>query len=504
MFVANGDEDIIQLHNNTLNEGLYIGITAPGPTRYFMVYPHWPSGIACGYNMSNADFNMFLKKGDCFTTDKTLMMVYSGAQDDQVVRNQFREMIRYELPQTVDNGEPMYCTWLPFLKNINEELLLDMAERAAKMGFKYFVVDDGWFVEGNWAVDTDKFPNGLEVISEKVKALGMKFGLWFNIGTDYGVLGSAPEDNAINYHGKVKTFGSSDTVMTRCLASVHRDKAIEKLIQLTKQYGVDYFKLDFSSIVSPYGIIPLGCHATNHAYHNDFSDSVFAQYQALNFLKDSLKKKFSDLIIDFSFETYGTDSPSIGALISSELQHITNCNTMHPELLDAFRIRQTVYNYSSLLPIERILGSLINIEGEHAVEHFMTPFTGAPLAAGDLRNVSPEDSEKISKIATEWEQLNSDTQLKEFYKVRGKLELTHNDWDGFARFNSLGNGMLFIFQNKFDSSSISLQLEFPKKELKFYDAISKEYLGTYSEKQLKSGVTLDLFTNTNCRSIIFS
>ena len=49
-----------------------------------------------------------------------------------------------------------------------------------------FVVDDGWFGArhsdraglGDWTVNPEKFPNGLEELIDRVHALGMDFGLW--------------------------------------------------------------------------------------------------------------------------------------------------------------------------------------------------------------------------------------------------------------------------------------------------------------------------------------
>ncbi len=49
------------------------------------------------------------------------------------------------------------------------------------------VLDDGWFGKrnddcsglGDWFVNTDKLHGGLGALAEKINALGMKFGLWF-------------------------------------------------------------------------------------------------------------------------------------------------------------------------------------------------------------------------------------------------------------------------------------------------------------------------------------
>ncbi len=499
---AVSDADILQIHHRVLDEGLFIGNSAPGPLRHFMVYPNWPSGISCGYNMSSADFNIYLQAGEEFVSDRALLMLYAGAQDDQQVGNQWRTMIRRELPLSADDGAPMYCTWLPFMKNIDEALLFELIERAAALGFGYFVIDDGWFTDDSWAVDREKFPNGIKVIADRIKALGMKFGLWFNIGNDYGAPDSRPEDNALDYHGEVKLFGFSGSYRTRCMASRHRDFLVDKLSQLTDDYGVDYFKLDFSSVCSPYGMMPYGCHSTQHAYHRDYSDSIIAQYRSMKYFRERLKEQYPELIIDFSFEAFGTEAPSIAALQFSELHHITNLNTMQPQVMNALKIRHTLYNFSTMLPVERLLGSLIGVEGRYGVENFLSTFIGAPLAAGDLRTLATADSREIAAVAKVWRQLNKEAVLTEFYRLRGRRDIADHDWDGFARYNVNGNGILFIFKNFCRGNEIILELRFAEQPLTFSDTAGNE-LGRYSAAELKAGIKVDWLKEFTCCAIVF-
>ncbi|WP_244857702.1 alpha-galactosidase [Agromyces archimandritae] len=64
--------------------------------------------------------------------------------------------------------------------------LLDLAERAADIGVERFVLDDGWFSGrrddtsglGDWHVDGDVWPGGLHPLVDRVRELGMQFGLW--------------------------------------------------------------------------------------------------------------------------------------------------------------------------------------------------------------------------------------------------------------------------------------------------------------------------------------
>lgn len=85
-----------------------------------------------------------------------------------------------ERPILINNWEATYF-------NFNEEKILSIAETAKDLGIELFVLDDGWFGKrnddtsslGDWFEDKEKLPNGIQGLSEKIDALGMKFGLWF-------------------------------------------------------------------------------------------------------------------------------------------------------------------------------------------------------------------------------------------------------------------------------------------------------------------------------------
>lgn len=64
--------------------------------------------------------------------------------------------------------------------------LLRLVEKAAQVGVERFVLDDGWFTGrrsdraglGDWTVDPAVWPDGLTPLADRVRALGMEFGLW--------------------------------------------------------------------------------------------------------------------------------------------------------------------------------------------------------------------------------------------------------------------------------------------------------------------------------------
>lgn len=83
-------------------------------------------------------------------------------------------------PILINNWEATYF-------DFNEEKILKIAGQAAELGIEMLVLDDGWFGKrdgdcsglGDWFVNLDKLPGNLSSLSEKINAMGMKFGLWF-------------------------------------------------------------------------------------------------------------------------------------------------------------------------------------------------------------------------------------------------------------------------------------------------------------------------------------
>ncbi len=432
-----GDEDLVRCHNPLLNEGFIMGNTAPGPLRFYLIYPHW-SNMRNGYSQGAAAFAKHLSKGEKFATDAALLAFYEGALDDPNTVNAFRELVRRGLPPMVNPEGVMYCTWLPFLKNINEQLVKDLMAQASDFGFRYFVLDDGWFDGNDWEVDKVKFPNGLEPLRETAEKLNLKFGLWFNVGTDYGMKEPGYANGAKLADGRYKYSGER---IIQCFGSAHRERMLAKLTALVEQYRLDYFKLDFSNIVSPYGVLSWGCHYNNHEHHRGYNDSFIAMYRGMKYMREELKKRFPHLTIDFSFEVFGPARPNIAALEFSELNHVSNYSARDLSVTNIVKVRKSFYQWSGMLPPERILYGLLTIREERGDEYLLTSFMGAPLVAGDLRELSPELRAKLQLYTQTFHELSAEAPLTEY-------EIVANEpgFDGFRRYNAkTGKGFLCLF-----------------------------------------------------------
>ena len=64
-----------------------------------------------------------------------------------------------------------------------------MMNDIASMGGELFVMDDGWFGDkyprkggdtalGDWIVDTEKLPHGIQGLIDTAEKNGIKFGIW--------------------------------------------------------------------------------------------------------------------------------------------------------------------------------------------------------------------------------------------------------------------------------------------------------------------------------------
>ncbi|MGN0180102.1 MAG: alpha-galactosidase [Monoglobaceae bacterium] len=133
-------------------------------------------------------FAWSLKEGEQFETPETVM-VYSGSglgemsrtyhdlYRTRICRGKFRDAVR---PVLVNNWEATYF-------DFNEEKILDIVDIAAQLGIELFVLDDGWFGKrnsdtcslGDWVVNKEKLPNGIDGLADKVNQKGLQFGLWF-------------------------------------------------------------------------------------------------------------------------------------------------------------------------------------------------------------------------------------------------------------------------------------------------------------------------------------
>ncbi len=143
-------------------------------------------------------------------------------------------------------------TWEAVYFDHDPAALSRLARLAHSVGVERFVLDDGWFAGrpndrsglGDWVVDTQKWPHGVQELSGLVHELGMEFGLWFepemaNRDSDLArrhpewILG-VREDAAQWRHQLVLD-------LTRAEVRAH---LLERIDSAVSELGVDFIKWD--------------------------------------------------------------------------------------------------------------------------------------------------------------------------------------------------------------------------------------------------------------------
>ena len=177
-------------------------------------------------------------------------------------------------------------TWEAVYFSHDEATLKRLADRASAVGVERFVLDDGWFHErrddtrglGDWWVDPQVWPNGLDGLAEHVHGLGMEFGLWFepemvNLDSDLArehpdwIL-AAPEAVPYREDLSYRTQYVLDLANPDAYAHVHGQMA-----DLIGRLHVDYIKWDHNrEVTEPIHDGRFGLHEQTEACYRLFDD----------------------------------------------------------------------------------------------------------------------------------------------------------------------------------------------------------------------------------------
>lgn len=147
---------------------------------------HNTTRITVGINPSGFDWK--LEAGESFQTPEAVM-VYS-ADGLNAMSQTFHRLYRKRLARGYWRDRPrpiLNNNWEATYFDFTEDRLVEIASKAKECGVELFVLDDGWFGKrnndyaglGDWFANKDRLPNGITGLSERIEALGMKFGLWF-------------------------------------------------------------------------------------------------------------------------------------------------------------------------------------------------------------------------------------------------------------------------------------------------------------------------------------
>ena len=165
--------------------------------------------------------------------------------NNHIVRGQWKNR---ERPMLFNNWEATFF-------NFDEGKLLKLAKNAKDLGMELFVLDDGWFGErnsdnaglGDYNINTKKLPHNLKNFADKIRSMGLEFGLWFEpemVNPDSNLYREHPE-YAIRHPDRQPLLGRNQMVLDLCKKEV-RDHIVDNVSRILDESDISYVKWDMN------------------------------------------------------------------------------------------------------------------------------------------------------------------------------------------------------------------------------------------------------------------
>lgn len=238
-----------------------------------------------GINEDNSEYH--LKKGEKFVTP-ALALTYSKEGLSGASRNFHRWGRTYKLMHGNIERKILLNSWEGVYFDINQKGMDQMMNDIASMGGELFVMDDGWFGDkykrktdnsslGDWVVDTEKLPEGIEGLLRDAKKHGIKFGIWIEpeMTNSVSELYEKHPDWIIKAPKRDAVLGRGGTQLVLDLANPKVQDFCFSIVDnlMTKYPEIDYIKWDANMPIMNHGSQYLPANEQSHlyiAYHRGF------------------------------------------------------------------------------------------------------------------------------------------------------------------------------------------------------------------------------------------
>ncbi len=361
--------------------------------------------------VSDFDFSFDLLPGEEFDAPSVFCGYAEGFGEMSNQMNRFayehimpKRFAREPLPVLYNSWE---ATWF----DVSCEGQQKLAEIAADIGCELFVMDDGWFGQrkddhaglGDWYVNSEKFPNGLKPLIDKVKSLGMRFGLWFEpemVNPDSDLYRTHPE---WTYHYDTRT---PSLLRNQLVLNLTRDDVKEfvfsSMDDMLCKYDISYIKWDMNRAYSETG-------ADNLANPQEL---WYRHTKAVYEIADRLKAKHPDLQIECCAS--GGGRADYGAL--SHFDMVWTSDNTDP--VDRLEIQ---HGFSLLYPIKTMRAWVTDTNRHSRPNDFDFRFNvtmqGSLSIGGNLLKYNEKELEIHKKYISLYKEIRNTVQFGFFYRL---------------------------------------------------------------------------------------
>jgi alpha-galactosidase len=166
-------------------------------------------------------------------------------------------------PQWANKPRPILVNnWEATYFDFNADKLEKIAKAGAGIGLELFVLDDGWFGKrnddttslGDWVVDRNKLPGGLEDLVARINGQGLQFGLWFEpemISRESDLYRAHP-DWCLHVPGRVRSEGRTQLILDFSRREV-REEIERQMSAILRSAPITYVKWDMNRHMTEVG-----------------------------------------------------------------------------------------------------------------------------------------------------------------------------------------------------------------------------------------------------------
>ncbi|ELC8381086.1 alpha-galactosidase [Clostridium perfringens] len=317
-------------------------------------------------------------------------------------------------------------SWEALSFSIDEEKIKELATNASKLGVELFVLDDGWFGKrnndnaglGDWTVNKEKFPNGLNEIIEYINKLGMDFGIWIEpemVNKDSELYRFHPDWIIHDPNRKPSHTRNQYTLdFSRDEVVDHIYNQIEKLLS---DYNISYVKWDMNRYITECYSKDKGANLQGTVYHK-YILNVYKLY-------DKLTTRFPNILFESCSSGGARFDPG---MLYYAPQTWTSDNT------DAMERIKIQYGSSLVYPLIS-MGSHVSESPNQQVFRETALETRANVAYFgnlgyelDVNKLSDVEKEEIKKQIQFYKENREVFQFGEFYRIKNPYNNNISAW----------------------------------------------------------------------------
>lgn len=317
-------------------------------------------------------------------------------------------------------------SWEALSFSIDEEKIKELATNASKLGVELFVLDDGWFGKrnndnaglGDWTVNKEKFPNGLNEIIEYINKLGMDFGIWIEpemVNKDSELYRSHPDWIIHDPNRKPSHTRNQYTLdFSKDEVVDHIYNQIEKLLS---DYNISYVKWDMNRYITECYSKDKGANLQGTVYHK-YILNVYKLY-------DKLTTRFPNILFESCSSGGARFDPG---MLYYAPQTWTSDNT------DAMERIKIQYGSSLVYPLIS-MGSHVSESPNQQVFRETALETRANVAYFgnlgyelDVNKLSDNEKEEIKKQIQFYKENREVFQFGEFYRIKNPYKNNISAW----------------------------------------------------------------------------